>query len=223
VRARVERLWSDEGEAIACLTVRSAFDLFLRSRRWDEGDEIIFSAVTVPDMPILARRHGLRTVPLDIDPITTAWDVAELETLIGPRTRAVVLTHLYGAQLDIGPAVEVAQRHGILVIEDCAEAYSGPEWTGHAGADLNLFSFGPLKTATAIGGGLVRVRDAKLRESMRSILESDPVQPTSEHLGPAGQVWRDEGLHHASRLRHVDCGPRGTRSRPPRTHPQSHS
>jgi perosamine synthetase len=183
VRTRIERLWSDEGEAIACLTVRSAFDLFLRSRQWDEGDEIIFSAVTVPDMPILARHHGLRTVPLDIDPITTVWDVAELETLIGPRTRAVVLTHLYGARLDIGPAVGVAQRHGILVIEDCAEAYSGPQWTGHAEADLNLFSFGPLKTATAIGGGLVRVRDAKLRASMRSILESDPVQPTSEHLG----------------------------------------
>jgi len=185
VRTRVERLWSEEGDAIACLTVRSAFDLFLRSRPWDEGDErdeIIFSAVTVPDMPILAQRHGLRTVPLDIDPITTEWDVAKLEALIGPNTRAVVLTHLYGARLDIGPAVEVARRHGIVVIEDCAEAYAGPEWTGHAEADLNLFSFGPMKTATAIGGGLVRVRDTELRERMRSMLESDPVQPTSEHL-----------------------------------------
>ena len=182
VRARVERLWSEEGDAIACLTVRSAFDLFLRTRQWDEGDEIIFSAVTVPDMPILARHHGLRTVPLDIDPITTAWDVAELEALIGPNTRAVVLTHLYGARLDIGPAVEVARSHGILVIEDCAEAYAGPKCTGHAGADLNLFSFGPLKTSTAIGGGLVRVRDGKLLGRMRSILETDPVQPTSEHL-----------------------------------------
>lgn len=183
VRTRIEWLWSDEGEAIACLTVRSAFDLFLRSRQWDEGDEIIFSAVTVPDMPILARHHGLQTVPLDIDPITTTWDVAELETLIGPRTRAVVLTHLYGARLDIEAVVGVAQRHGILVIEDCAEAYSGPQWTGHAEADLNLFSFGPLKTSTAIGGGLVRVRDPKIRASMRSILESDPVQSTREHLG----------------------------------------
>jgi dTDP-4-amino-4,6-dideoxygalactose transaminase len=182
VRTRVERLWSEEGEAIACLTVRSAFDLFLRSAQWDQGDEIIFSAVTVPDIPILARRHGLRTVPLDIDPITTAWDVAALEERINPKTRAVVLTHLYGARLDIGPAIEVARRHGVLVIEDCAEAYAGPELPGHAEADLNLFSFGPMKTATAIGGGLVRVRDAKVREHMRSILERDPVQPTSEHL-----------------------------------------
>ena len=81
VKRRVERLWSEEGDAIACLTVRSAFDLFLRSMQWDPGDEVIFSAVTVPDMPVVARHHGLRTVPLDIDPITTAWDVAELEQL----------------------------------------------------------------------------------------------------------------------------------------------
>ena len=182
VGARVERLWCKEGGAIACLTVRSAFDLFLRSMQWNAGDEIIFSAVTVPDMPAVARHHGLRIVPLDIDPITTMWDVAELEALIGPRTRAVVLTHLYGARLDVEPAVEVARRHGIMVIEDCAEAYAGPEWRGHAEADLNLFSFGPLKTATAVGGGLVRVRNARLRERMRSIMKSDPVQPTREHL-----------------------------------------
>ena len=122
-------------------------------------------------------------MPLDIDPITTAWDLAELEALIGPRTRAVVLTHLFGARLDVEPAIEVARRHGIMVIEDCAEAYAGPEWTGHDDADLSLFSFGPLKTATAIGGGFARVRDAELRERMSSMLESDPVQPTREYLG----------------------------------------
>ncbi len=182
VGARVERIWSEGGDAIACLNVRSAFDLFLRSMQWDAGDEIIFSAVTVPDMPVVARYHGLRTVPLDIDPITTVWDVAELEALIGPRTRAVVLTHLYGARLDVEPTVEVARRREIMVIEDCAEAYAGPAWTGHAEADLNLFSFGPLKTATAVGGGLVRVRDAGLRKRMRSIMKGDPVQPTREHL-----------------------------------------
>ena len=183
VKRRVERLWSEEGDAIACLTVRSAFDLFLRSMQWDPGDEVIFSAVTVPDMPVVARHHGLRTVPLDIDPITTAWDVAELEQLIGPRTRAVVLTPLFGARLAVAPAIEVARRRGIMVIEDCAEAYAGPQWRGQPEADLNLFSFGPLKTATAIGGGLARVRDAGLRERMRSILDRDPVQPTREYLG----------------------------------------
>ena len=51
VKRRVERLWSEEGDAIACLTVRSAFDLFLRSMQWDPGDEVIFSAVTVPPWP----------------------------------------------------------------------------------------------------------------------------------------------------------------------------
>ena len=55
VSARVERLWSTQAESLACLTVRSAFDLYLRAQRWEAGSEIVFSALTVPDMPRIAR------------------------------------------------------------------------------------------------------------------------------------------------------------------------
>ena len=182
IAARVERLWSAEGDAIACLTARSAFDLFLRAKRWGPGDEIIFTALTVPDMPRIAREHGLRVVPLDIDPLTAAWDARALERCIGPRTRAVVLTHLFGARLDVEPAMAVARRHGIAVVEDCAQAYRGPRRGGHPEADLALFSFGPMKIATALGGAIARIRQPRLRARMRAILENDPLQPTSEFM-----------------------------------------
>ncbi len=178
--ARVERLWSAEGDAIACLTVRSAFDLFLRAKRWGAGDEIIFTALTVPDMPRIAREHGLRVVPLDIDPLTAAWDLDALERCIGPRTRAVVLTHLFGARLDVEPAMAVARRHGIAVVEDCAQAYHGPGRNGHPAADLSLFSFGPMKTATSLGGAVARVRQREVRLGMAAFLDQYPMQSTGE-------------------------------------------
>lgn len=180
---RVERSWSLESEALACLTVRSAFDLYLRAQRWEAGSEIIFSALTVPDMPRIARHHGLRPVPLDVDPVTAAWDDRALERCMGPRTRAVVLAHLFGTRIDLGPAVRIARRHGIAVVEDCAQAYAGPDWTGHPEADLSLFSFGPMKTATALGGALASVRDPETCAAMKRIHAQDGVQPTGEYLG----------------------------------------
>ena len=102
---------------------------------------------------------------------------------MGPRTRAVVLAHLCSAGVSIlNPALAIARRRGIAVVEDCAQAYAGPDWTGHPEADLSLFSFGPMKTATALGGALARVRDPDTRAAMRRISAQDGVQPTGEYL-----------------------------------------
>lgn len=178
----MERLWSTESDSLACLTVRSAFELYLRAQRWEAGSEIVFSALTVPDMPRVARHHGLRPVPLDIDPTTAAWDVGALEQCVTPRTRAVVLAHLFGGRFDLDPALAMARERGIAVVEDCAQAYAGPDWTGHRQADLSLFSFGPMKTATALGGALARVRDPQTCAAMKRISARDAVQPTGEYL-----------------------------------------
>ena len=183
VSRRVERLWPGESKSLACLTVRSAFDLYLRAQRWEAGSEIVFSALTVPDMPRIARHHGLRPVPLDIDPATAAWDDDALARCLNPRTRAVVLAHLFGGRIDMNPALAMARERGIAVVEDCAQAYAGPDWTGHPEADLSLFSFGPLKTATALGGALARVRDGRTYAAMKRISAQDAVQPTGEYLG----------------------------------------
>ena len=121
-------------------------------------------------------------MPLDIDPATAAWDDSALERCIGSRTRALVLAHLFGTRIDLEPALEFARRRGIAVVEDCAQAYAGPGWTGHPEADLSLFSFGPMKTATALGGALARVRDPDTCAAMKRISAQDSVQPTVEFL-----------------------------------------
>jgi dTDP-4-amino-4,6-dideoxygalactose transaminase len=167
---------------MAGLSVRSLFDLYLQAADWKAGDRVIFTAFTVGDMPRIAREHGLEVVSVDIDPRDASPDVDVLRALMTPRTRAVVFTHLFGARLDVGEALEVVRGRGVVFIEDCAEAYAGPDWTGHPDADLTLFSFGPIKTATALGGGLARVADGSVLARMRELAARQPVQPTREYL-----------------------------------------
>lgn len=178
----VEALWSPGGDALACLSVRSAFDLFLRAVAWTPGDEIVFTAYTHAHMPWIAREHGLRVRPVDIDPMTTLPDPEEVASALTDRTRMVVFTHLFGAQMDVSDLRTLTAERGVLLMEDCAQAYSGPEWRGHPESDLVLFSFGPLKNATALGGALGRVRDESTRSRMRRLRDQDPTQPAAEYL-----------------------------------------
>lgn len=169
-------------DPLLCLTVRSAFDLYLQAQDWETGGEIVFAGLTVPDMPRIAQERGLVPVPLDIDPLTAEWSVEALKRSVGRQTRAVVLTHLFGAKVDIEPSLEIAHRAGAAVVEDGAQAYRGQGWFGHPEADISLFSFGPMKTATALGGAVARVRDPETRGRMAQIQSGYPIQPAGEYL-----------------------------------------
>jgi perosamine synthetase len=82
----------------------------------------------------------------------------------------------------MGPIIELARQHDLLVIEDCAQAFVGSPYGGHPDSDCALFSFGPIKTATALGGAVVRVRDATLCSRMRHLQNAYPVQTRSAYL-----------------------------------------
>lgn len=179
---RVEGLWSPDGQGMVGLSVRSLFDLYLTANRWASGDRVVFTALTVADMPRIAREHGLEVASVDLDPHSTEPDLEALTAAMTPRTRVLVFTHLYGARVDVSAAMAMAKDRGIQFVEDCAEAYAGPGWRGHANSDLTLFSFGPIKTATAFGGGLARVADPGLLTRMREEVAGYPAQPRGEYL-----------------------------------------
>jgi 1-acyl-sn-glycerol-3-phosphate acyltransferase len=178
--ARLLRAWG-EPHGLVCFSVRSAFELLLDVLALEPGDEIAFSAVTHPDMVRIAESHGLRPLPVDLDPATLAPRTDLLERAITPRTKLIVLAHLFGARADLAPVVEVARRHGQLVVEDCAQSLRGPHDNGDPLADVSLFSFGSIKTATALGGALVRVENRRLAEEMRTKQRAWPVQPRREY------------------------------------------
>ena len=167
LKMSIEKRWSAAGNAFPVLAVRSGFDLLLQTMQWPAGSEIIFSALNIPDMTMVAQQHGIVPVPADLDIDRLAPNLELLEQAITPNTKAILIAHLYGNFVPLEPILAIARKHGLMVIEDCAENYDGA-YHGHPGADVSLFSFGPLKTATSLAGGVVRVKDAELGTRMKA-------------------------------------------------------
>src|SRR5690606_37140318 len=85
--ARAEQAWGPSGDALACLSVRTGFDLLLQALQLPPGSEVLLSAITIADMARIIQAHGLVPVPVDLDPETLQVCSARLETLLSPRTR----------------------------------------------------------------------------------------------------------------------------------------
>ena len=181
-QSTAEQAWSTENDTLACLSVRSGFDLLWTELNLPAGSEILMSAVTIRDMARVVEEHGLVPVPVDLNPSTMAPDPDLIRKAITPHTRAIVVAHLFGAILDLTQVATIAKEHGLLLIEDCAQAFDGHRYPGHAGSNVVMFSFGPIKTATALAGGLLVVRDPALLARMRTTHATWPEQTQGEFL-----------------------------------------
>jgi perosamine synthetase len=178
---KAEAYFSDSGDTIATYSVRSGFDLLLQALDLKPGDEVIFSALNVRGMVKIVKEAGLVPVPVDLDLAHMAPSVERLKKVITKRSRVFVVAHLFGTRLDLDPLFKLAKAQGLVTVEDCAQAFNGRNYPGSAAADLNMFSFGPIKTATALGGALIRVKDKELRARMRALQVEYPVQPEAKH------------------------------------------
>ena len=186
-RAAPERklaaLPAGKGQLLSCLSVRSAFDLLLTALNWPPGSDLLVSAVTIPDMVGIIEAHGLKAIPIDLCPEDLSPRLDSLQSAITPATRGLLIAHLFGGRVDLDAITELAHQRGLLLIEDCAQAFRGPHDFGHPRADVSLFSFGPIKTATALGGSLACVRDAELLKDMAAIQAAYPLQSRVKYLG----------------------------------------
>ena len=165
--ARLEASWSPDGQGLASRSVRSGFHLLLEALALPAGGEVLVSAVTHPDMIRILEAHGLVAVPVDLDPATLAPLVDRAQQLISPRTEAILVAHLFGGRIDMAPVAAFTRRQGLLLWEDCAQAFTGPGDIGDPRADVSMYSFGALKTCTAFGGALLRVTDPALLQRMQ--------------------------------------------------------
>ena len=136
------------------------------------GDEIITSPFTFIATAEAAALMGAVPVFADIDPQTYNIDPAKIEPLITPKTKAIVPVHLFGQSADMDPILEIAKRHNIPVIEDCAQAigatYKGKK-IGYL-AEYGTLSFFPSKNLGAFGdGGAILSNDEELLGQARLI------------------------------------------------------
>jgi dTDP-4-amino-4,6-dideoxygalactose transaminase len=177
VLAAVESYFPD---AIATYSVRTGFDLLLQALGLKPGDEIIFSALNVKGMVRVVREAGLVPVPVDLDIGHMGPSLERLKRAVTPRSKVFVAAHLFGTRLDLDPLFAFCREQGIVAVEDCAQAFNGKTYVGSPQADVSMFSFGPIKTATALGGALILVRDAAPRKRMREIEATYPMQPDAK-------------------------------------------
>src|SRR5258706_10850754 len=192
--ADLERFWSNGCQALAAYPVRSGVQLLRSTLQLPPGSEVMAAAVAHPDRPRLAAHHGLVPVAVDLDRGTLAPRPDALTRALTPRTRILVVAHLFGGLVDLDLAWEMCESRGVLLVEDCAQAFRGPLDTGNPLADVSMFSFGMLKTATALGGALFTVRNAKLLQRMRDFQAAWPPQRRSSHLKRLMQTSAFMGL-----------------------------
>jgi len=178
----VKRLWPDPDRVFVCFSVRTGFDLLLKALSFPPKSEVLVSALTLPDMVKIIREHDLVPVPVDIHPGDMAPRVEDLQKSITSSTRALLVAHLYGAYAAIDPVVSFAKEHDLVVIEDCAQAYDGASPVRHPEADCTMYSFGTIKTATALGGAVFVFRDGDMAGKMEELYASYPVQSRASFL-----------------------------------------
>ena len=154
---------------VACASGTAAVHVAVAAVDPEPGDEIVTTAIT--DMGALAPLLYQGVVPMfaDVDPVTMNVTADTVEAAISDRTRAVIATHLFGMPCDMAGIEAVARRHGIPVIEDCAQAFlarSGGRLVGSIGR-IGCFSLQQGKHITTGEGGLVVSDDVELGHHMR--------------------------------------------------------
>jgi dTDP-4-amino-4,6-dideoxygalactose transaminase len=159
--------------AVAVASGSSALLVAFAALGISAGDEILVPDMTFISTATAAMYLGARPGFVDIELQSYCIDPEQLETAIGPRTRAIVPVHYAGHPADMDAILALARRRGLWVVEDAAEAHLS-EYAGRkAGAlgDVGIFSFTPSKPMTTGEGGMLVTDDAALAERARRIRE----------------------------------------------------
>jgi len=162
---------------IAVTNGSAALDLAVAALGIGPGDEVILPTFTIISCAAAVTRAGATPVVVDCDPPTWNMDPTQIEDRITPRTRAIMVVHIYGLPVHMDPVMDIAQRHGLKIIEDGAEQIGqvyrstksrAPRLIGSFG-DIATFSFYPNKHVTTGEGGMVLTSDDALAERCRNL------------------------------------------------------
>lgn len=170
---------------IAVSSGTAALHLALAALGIGPGDEVI-----VPDLTFAATINavlyvGAKPVIVDVNPDYWCMDPDEVRRAITPRTKAIIPVHLYGHPCDMDPIVEVAEKHGLYIVEDAAEAH-GAEYKGKrvgSFGDISCFSFYGNKIITTGEGGMCLTNSSELAKKIRILRDHG--------MDPAKRYWHN--------------------------------
>jgi len=163
--------YSDCEYGVATTSGTTALHLALIALSLKKGDEVLVSTLTNMATFFAVLYEGATPIPIDIEEDTWNLDPSLLESRITPRTRAIIVVHLFGHPVDMDPVVEIAQKYNLSVIEDCAEAH-GATYKGKKVGSLGTvgcFSFYANKIITTGEGGMITTNDPSIHERARML------------------------------------------------------
>jgi perosamine synthetase len=136
-----------------------------------DGDEVIMPAFTIISCASAIIKSGATPVLIDSDIHTWNMDVAQIESKITSKTKAIMVVHIYGLPVDMDPVLALAKKHNLKIIEDAAEAH-GQTYKGKpcgSFGDVSVFSFYPNKLITTGEGGMILTDDDTIADRLRSL------------------------------------------------------
>ena len=169
-----ERRWAEYcgvEHGIAACNGTAALAMAVAALKLEPGSEIILPSFTIVSCVLAVLEAGCVPVLVDSEPDTWCLDVGQVAARIGPRTRAIMPVHMFGHPADMAPLLALAERHGLAVIEDAAEAH-GAEYDGRRAGGMGTmgcFSFYANKIITTGEGGMVVTNDQTLADRLRSL------------------------------------------------------
>jgi perosamine synthetase len=172
--AEFERAFADytgADHAVATTSCTTALHLAVAILGLKPGDEVIVPAFTWVSTANVVEYMGAIPRFCDIDLATFNLDVTQVEALIGERTVGIIPVHLFGLCAEMGQVLELAERHGLWVLEDAACALGAWQGDRHAGTfgDIGAFSLHPRKSITTGEGGMLTTQRAEFDEEARSL------------------------------------------------------
>jgi perosamine synthetase len=156
---------------IAVANGSGALDIAVQALQLGPGDEVILPTFTIISCAASIVRARAAPVLVDADPVTWNISVKQLAERITPSTKAIMVVHIYGLPVDMGPIIELARIHDLKIIEDAAEMH-GQTYNGQpcgSFGDISTFSFYPNKHITTGEGGMLVCDDPELAERCRGL------------------------------------------------------
>ncbi len=177
--------------AVATSSGTTALQLALAAVGVGPGDEVIVPAYTFTSSATAVLMQNAIPVFADVDPLTYNLSAEDLERRVTPRTKAVVVVHLFGLPADMDPIMEMAEEHGLYVIEDCAQAH-GARYKGRRVGSighLGAFSFYESKNMMTGEGGMVTTDDDELAERVRMLRDHCEIRGLEEYMRRPDRRW----------------------------------
>jgi perosamine synthetase len=180
--AQFEEAWAaycERAHGVAVTSGTTALELAVEALDLRPGDEVIMPTFSIISCALAVVRAGATPVLVDSDPMTWCMDGGQVAARLTSRTRAIMPVHIYGHPCDMDPLLDLAEKHGLAIVEDAAEAHGAEYLSRRSGSPTwrrcgsfgisSTFSFFANKLITTGEGGMILTDDATLAARLRSL------------------------------------------------------